>query len=329
MRRLLVVLLAAVLIAAGGAGLWFWSYLTTAPDGRDEVVVVIPRGTGVRGIGAILAARGVLGDDIRYLAYVHFAGLTTRLKAGEYSIPAGLTPPEVLQLLATGATLRHQVTVPEGLRLEQVADIFARGGWVEHDRFLTLARDPGFIAELGLTVEHLEGYLFPETYTLLRHETEAASVLRLMVAQFEREWAKIRPAQQGPMTRHQLVTLASIVEKETGVAGERPLIARVFLNRLARSMRLQSDPTVIYGLADFSGNLTRNHLRQATPYNTYVIPALPPGPICSPGEASLRAVLQPAETDYLYFVAKNDGTHHFSKGLREHNRAVRRYQRNN
>jgi UPF0755 protein len=121
MRRLLVVLLAAVLIAAGGAGLWFWSYLTSAPEGRDEVVVVIPRGTGVRGIGAILSARGVLEDDIRYLAYVHFAGLTTRLKAGEYSIPAGLTPPEVLRLLATGATLRHQVTVPEGLRLEQVA----------------------------------------------------------------------------------------------------------------------------------------------------------------------------------------------------------------
>ncbi len=148
-----------------------------------------------------------------------------------------------------------------------------------------------------------------------------------MVAQFEREWAKIRPAQQGPMTRHQLVTLASIVEKETGVAGERPLIARVFLNRLARSMRLQSDPTVIYGLADFSGNLTRNHLRQATPYNTYVIPALPPGPICSPGRAALEAVLRPAESNALYFVSKNDGTHVFSTNLADHNRAVRAYQK--
>ena len=327
MRRLLVVLLAVVLIAAGGAGLWFWSYLTTVHAGRDEVVVAIPRGAGVRGIGSILAARGLLEDDIRFLAYVHFAGLTTRLKAGEYSIPPGLTPPEVLQLLATGATLRHQVTVPEGLRLEQVAEIFARGGWVERDRFLTLARDPGFIAGLGITVEHLEGYLFPETYTLLRQETDAASVLRLMVAQFEREWAKIRPAQPGPMSRHQLVTLASIVEKETGVAEERPLIARVFLNRLARSMRLQSDPTVIYGLVDFSGNLTRNHLRQATPYNTYVIPALPPGPICSPGRAALEAVLRPAESNALYFVSKNDGSHVFSTNLADHNRAVRAYQK--
>ena len=130
MRRLLVGLLLLVVAAAGGMGLWFWSYLATAPAGRDEVVVVIPRGTGVRGIGAILAARGVLADDIRYLVLVHFTGLTSRLKAGEYSIPAGLTPPQVLQLLATGATLRHQVTVPEGLTVEQVAQIFADGGWL-------------------------------------------------------------------------------------------------------------------------------------------------------------------------------------------------------
>ena len=176
-------------------------------------------------------------------------------------------------------------------------------------------------------MEHLEGYLFPETYTLIRQETDEASVLRQMVAQFEREWATIRPAEPGPMTRHQLVTLASIVEKETGVAEERPLIARVFLNRLQRNMRLQSDPTVIYGIPDFTGNLTRAHLRQATPYNTYVIPALPPGPICNPGRAALEAVLRPADANALYFVSKNDGTHVFSTNLADHNRAVRTYQK--
>lgn len=327
MRKLLVGLLLLLLAAAGGTGLWFWSYLTTAPVGRDEVIVVIPRGMGVRGIGAILAAKGILKDDIRYLALVRFAGLTTRLKAGEYRFPAGLTPPEVLQLLATGATVRHQVTVPEGLTVEQVATIFAEQGWVRRDRFLALARDPGFLRGLGIEVEHLEGYLFPETYTLIRQETDEASVLRLMVDQFEREWATIRPSEPGPMTRHQLVTLASIVEKETGVAEERPLIARVFLNRLQRNMRLQSDPTVIYGIPDFTGNLTRAHLRQATPYNTYVIPALPPGPICNPGRAALEAVLRPADANALYFVSKNDGTHVFSTNLADHNRAVRTYQK--
>ena len=308
MRKLLVGLLLLILAAAGGTGLWFWSYLTTAPAGRDEVIVVIPRGTGVRGIGAILAAKGILKDDIRYLAL-------------------GLTPPEVLQVLATGATIRHQVSVPEGLTVEQVATIFAGQGWVGRDRFLALARDPDFLRGLGIGVEHLEGYLFPETYTLIRQETDEASVLRLMVAQFEREWATIRPAEPGPMTRHQLVTLASIVEKETGVAEERPLIARVFLNRLQRNMRLQSDPTVIYGIPDFTGNLTRAHLRQATPYNTYVIPALPPGPICNPGRAALEAVLRPADANALYFVSKNDGTHVFSTNLADHNRAVRTYQK--
>ena len=230
-------------------------------------------------------------------------------------------------MLATGATIRHQVTVPEGLTVEQVATIFAGQGWVRRDRFLALARDPGFLSGLGIEVEHLEGYLFPETYTLIRQETDEASVLRLMVAQFEREWATIRPAEPGPMTRHQLVTLASIVEKETGVAEERPLIARVFLNRLQRNMRLQSDPTVIYGIPDFTGNLTRAHLRQATPYNTYVIPALPPGPICNPGRAALEAVLRPADANALYFVSKNDGTHVFSTNLADHNRAVRTYQK--
>lgn len=327
MRRLLVALLVVVLAVAGGTGLWFWSYLSFAPAGRDEVVVVIPRGTGVRGIGTILAAKGVLDNDIRYLALVRFAGLTARLKAGEYSIPAGLTPPEVLQLLATGATLRHQVTVPEGLRLEQVAEIFVRDGWVERDQFLTLARNPGFIAGLGIAATNLEGYLFPETYTLIRQETDAAQVLRLMVAQFEREWLTIRPVEPASMTRHELVTMASIVEKETCVAEERPLIARVFLNRLARRMRLQSDPTVIYAIPDFTGNLTRADLRKATPYNTYVIPAMPPGPICSPGRAALEAVIRPVDSNALYFVSKNDGTHVFSTNLADHNRAVRTYQK--
>lgn len=328
MRTPLLSLLVVLLVALGGTGLWYWSYLTTVSPGSGEVVVVLAKGIGVRGIGAVLAGNGLLADDLRYLALVSLSGAKARLKAGEYSIPRGLTPPEVLRLLINGTTLRHHLTVVEGATAEQVATLFARDGWVRQDAFLQLARDPGYIRQLGLEdVPSLEGYLFPETYTLIRQETDAAAVTRMMVDRFLHVWNEIKTPELHGLSRHQLVTLASVVEKETGAAAERPLIARVFLNRLAQKMRLQSDPTVIYGIPAFNGNLTRADLRRATPYNTYLIPALPPGPICNPGRAALEAVLHPAVSDALYFVARNDGTHIFSTNLTDHNRAVETYQR--
>ncbi len=327
MRRLFFLFALLVVTFFAGAGLWYWSYLTTASQGQGEVVVTIPKGTGVRGIGALLAENGVLRNDSRFLAMVYFSGLTSRLQAGEYGIALGLTPPQVVRLLEKGSTLRHRVTVAEGLTVEQIAALFAKEGWVERDRFLALTRDKAFIASLGLDVSSLEGYLFPETYTLLRNESNASQILRMMVSRFQTVWSTIQPAEPTALTRHQLVTLASIVEKETGAASERPMIARVFFNRLALGMRLQSDPTVIYGLPDFNGNLTREDLKLPTPYNTYVISSLPPGPICNPGQAALEAVLQPSASEALYFVAKNDGTHQFSQNLTEHNKAVKIYQK--
>lgn len=327
MRRPLLLLLFAVVLIMGSVGLWHLSYLTTKSPGAGEVVILIPKGTGVRGIGALLAANDLLEDDIRYLGFVYFSGLRTRLKAGEYSIPRGLTPPEVLELLAKGSTLRHHVTVPEGMTAEQIAAIFEKDGWINRERFLSLAADGAFIRQFGLDVSHLEGYLFPETYTLVRNEANEQTVVRMMVDRFRQVWKELEIPANIQLNQHQLLTLASVVEKETGVASERPLIARVFYNRLAKKMRLQSDPTVIYGIRDFNGNLTRADLKRETPYNTYVIPALPPGPICSPGRASLEAVLRPVDSDALYFVAKNDGTHVFSSNLADHNRAVQIYQR--
>lgn len=326
--RLLVFSLSfIVLLSLVGGTLWFYDYLTTPSPGSGEVVVVIARGTGVRGIGRQLADSGLLKNDLRYLAYVAAGGLRNRLKAGEYSIPRGLTPPEVLHLLATGSTLRHHLTIPEGLTVGQTAAIFAQDGWIDRQRFVALASDARFIASLGLKVEGLEGYLFPETYTLVRNETDEARVLAMMVAEFTRVWDGLHSDSSHGLDRHQLVTLASMVEKESGLSTERPLIARVFLNRLALKMRLQSDPTVIFGLSDFNGNLTRADLRRESPYNTYLIPGLPPGPICSPGRDSLAAVLAPAESDALYFVSRNDGSHVFSSTLAEHNRAVQTFQR--
>ena len=328
MRRVLLIALALFTVFTGGLGLWYVSYLRTPAEGTGAVVVTIPRGIGVRGIGALLAANGVLKNDSRYLLFVSLSGNSTKLKAGEYSIPRGLTPPEVLRLLVDGTTLRHHITVPEGLDASQVADIFARDGWIRKERFLELSRDPPFIGELGLEVSSLEGYLFPETYTLVRNEVDEKIVLKAMVDHFRRIWSELDvPDRVHGLSRHQLVILASIVEKETGAAEERPLIARVFLNRLERRMRLQSDPTVIYGIADFNGTLTKRDLRRETPYNTYVIPALPVGPICNPGRAALEAVVHPDESKALYFVSRNDGTHIFSTNLQDHNRAVQQYQR--
>ncbi|MCL1980597.1 MAG: endolytic transglycosylase MltG [Proteobacteria bacterium] len=316
-----------VLVSLAGIGLWYRSYLLTPAPGQGEVVVVIPKGAGVRGIGALLAASGVLENDTRYLAMVYFSGLRAKLKAGEYSIPPGMTPPQVLELLASGRTRRYHVTIAEGLTAAQIAFVFERDGWVKPDTFLALVKDPAFIRQQGIEADSLEGYLFPETYTLVRTEADEAAVIRMMVARFQQVWQTLAMPKSLELNRHQLLTLASMVEKETGAAEERPLIARVFYNRLALKMRLQSDPTVIYGLADFNGNLTRADLRRETPYNTYLIPGLPPGPICNPGRAALEAVLYPVESDALYFVSKNDGTHFFSTNLADHNRAVQRYQR--
>ncbi len=327
MRRIVLLLVAGVLLVMTSLGLWYRSFLLTPSPGEGAVVLTIARGSGVRSIGVQLAAQGLLKNDIRFLVLVALSGKRGTLKAGEYSVAKGLTPPQILDLLATGSNLRHQVTIPEGLSTAQVAELFARDGWIKVPAFLALCRDPSFIRQLGIEAPTLEGYLFPETYTLVRDEVSEDGVLRMMVERFRQVWREMAVAEHvHGLSRHQLLILASMVEKETGAAMERPLIARVFLNRLQRKMRLQSDPTVIFGLANFNGDLTKADLLRQTPYNTYTLPGLPVGPICNPGRAAVEAVLHPADSEALYFVSRNDGTHVFSASLEEHNRAVRQYQ---
>ena len=328
--KLLAALLLLAACAAAGPGLWYRQYCTTPTGLAEETTVIIPKGAGARRIGELLAEKGVLKNDIRYVALVRLSGLVPKLKAGEYRFAPGMTPPEILQKIADGKVEPHPVTVVEGLRLEQIAEVFARDGWVDAEKFLRLARDPAFIKQSGLKgdlPDNLEGYLFPDTYFMTREMNEE-ELLRRMVARFQSVWDGLPEHGQSKLRRHEILTLASVVEKETGAAAERPLIARVFLNRLDQGMRLQSDPTVIYGMgAAYTGKIRKADLRAATSHNTYVIPGLPPGPICSPGRAALAAVLAPAESDALYFVSKNDGAHVFSKTLAEHNRAVNVYQR--
>ncbi len=304
-----------------------YRYATTPSPGNGSVLVQIPRGAGVRDIGAVLAEQRLLENDVRYLILVRLTGTGTRLQAGEFELQYGWTPLQVLRFLEQGKTYTRQLTIPEGLTLTDIAVLFAEHGWGSKEKLTDLAREKSFCLALGVEQASLEGYLFPDTYYLTRGEMRERDLLAMMVRRFHEVWSQLQVPEQFAFSQHEIVTLASMVEKETGTAAERPLISRVFINRLERGMRLQSDPTVIYGLKTFNGNLTRSDLRTPSPYNTYVVQGIPAGPICNPGRDALEAILLPAETDALYFVSRNDGRHHFSTTLKEHNRAVRKYQK--
>jgi UPF0755 protein len=328
MKSFLLWALGSVLLLAIGLGIWFAFYITTPNENSGTATVLIPKGAGVRQIKTILGREGVIKDDLRFLLLARVTKSSNRLQAGEFAIERNLKPKEVLKILEQGEVIHHRLTIPEGSDMIRIAAIYANRGWVNQKEFLSLCTSPDFIHKLKIQQDSLEGYLFPDTYVLIRGESNTPSIIAAMVRRFLEVWQEVSSDTNNyPLTRHQTVTLASIIEKETAAPEERPLIARVFLNRLQRSMRLQSDPTVSYGLPDFNGKLSRKDLKRETPYNTYVIKALPPGPICSPGRAAIEAVFHPADSNALYFVSKNDGTHIFSKTLREHNRAVRKYQR--
>ncbi len=328
MRRVLLAVLVLALGAAGGGVLWLQQRL--APPGEDAapIAISIPRGASLSEIARTLEDAGVVRDARVFAGLARFREQAGELRAGEYAIPGNLPAEDVLAWIAEGRVVTHPLAIPEGLTAVEIAARVDAAGLAETEAFLAAVRDPAFAAELGVEGETLEGYLFPETYQIARG-LGARAVARVMVEHFLAVWRELAPeAEAQGFSMRELVTLASIVEKETGVAAERPLVAAVFRNRLERGWRLETDPTVIYGIPEFDGNLTRRHLEDASnPYNTYRITGLPPGPIASPGEAALRAVLAPADVEYMFFVSKNDGSHHFSKSLREHVAAVDRYQR--
>ena len=318
-----------VLAVTAVAGCWIaWYAFTPGPDiDQEQSLVLIPRGSSVGNITKLLADSGLIYDDIRFGLLTKIMQVSAQLPAGEFELSNGQKPIDLIDELVHAKPVQHRITISEGLTIDQVADIFSAGGWIEKPRFIELTSDPSLIEELELgKIDSLEGYLFPDTYLLIKPPPGEAALIKKLVGRALSVWNELEAGEQR-LTRHEVFTLASIVEKETGRAEERPLIASVFLNRLQRNMKLQSDPTVIYGIKNFKGPLTKADLKTQTPYNTYQIPGLPPGPICNPGRDALAAVLAPADSNYLYFVSKNDGSHQFSKNLREHNRAVRTYQR--
>jgi UPF0755 protein len=295
----------------------------------EQKRVVVPRGASFYQVVQILDAAGVLRSPVRFSLMARLLRVRGRVQAGEYEVSTSMLPQVILEKLITGDVIRYRLVVPEGYTLRQIAARLSEL-WIidDEEAFLTTAFATDTAARFGIKGKGVEGYLFPDTY-LFSKGIAPIEIIQTMVARFQQFYgpAFARRAAELGMTDRQIVTLASIIEKETGIAAERPLISAVFHNRLKRGMPLCSDPTVIYGLKDFDGNLRKRDLQRMTPYNTYVIYGLPPGPIASPGEASLSAALYPAQVDYLYFVSRNNGTHQFSSTLREHNEAVWLYQR--
>ena len=323
-----ILLLILVLVSAWLVGDMLHFIRTPASSEPEEVVMEVPVGMSVPALSELLHGQGLVRSAGKFRWLVRFKGAARQIKAGEYQLSTGLRPGELLSKIIRGEVRLHQITFPEGYTLKQMAELLEASKLVNAERFIAAATDPPFVHSLSIPATSLEGYLFPDTYRFARG-LPVETVLRSFVTMFNQHFGPVQQEQARKLgfTRHQVVILASVVEKETAVAEERPLIAGVFLNRLRKRIRLQSDPTVIYGLRNFDGNLTRAHLQKDTPYNTYTRRGLPIGPICNPGAASIQAVLNPTSTSYLYFVAKKDGTHHFSATLVEHNAAVLRHQK--
>lgn len=331
LKRIAIALgtLLLILSALTSLGLWQMNRFVHTPadqSGKQQIIIIKP-GKSLKGISRLLAHKKIITQDILFRLLVRHRKMATKIQAGEYGLSASMTPEQILTILVKGQVMLHHITIPEGLNLEETAKLVERAGFGTRKDFLDLARDPGFAEQLKVRAATLEGYLFPETY-FFRKDTPQKKIIQQMVQRFNvvytPQW-KQRTLDLG-FSVHEIVTLASIIEKETGNSSERPIIASVFHNRLKRGMRLDSDPTVIYGIPDFNGNITRKDLQTITPYNTYKIKGLPAGPIANPGKFSLGAALFPAKTDFLYFVSKKDTTHKFSKTIQEHNKAVRRYQ---
>ena len=295
--------------------------------GSGKTIVTVKRGQSFAVTADRLQQAGLIESPFRLRLLARLERADKHIQAGEYLLSADMSPKEILTVMVSGKVRLYKFTVPEGYNYMQIATIVEKAGFTPAEEFHKTASDPEFVQQMGIDAQTFEGYLFPDTYHFPK-DTEAREIVSAMVARLQSlvsdQW-KEKAAELG-LSFHEILTLASIIEKETGAPFERPLISSVFHNRLRKGMRLETDPTVIYGLKEFDGNLTRKHLRTRTPYNTYKIRGLPPGPIANPGLASIEAALYPADTEYLFFVAKKDTTHQFSTNLRDHNRAIRKYQ---
>jgi UPF0755 protein len=331
-KRVVLAVSALALLILSTLAIWTaWDiveYANTAGSrpSLEAMITVLPR-QQLKTTADILFRSEIIRAPSSFYLYARAFGYARRIQAGEYLVSGAMTPKQILEILVSGKTYLYKITIPEGYNLKEIAAVFAGAGLVSESRLMHAAQDPQLCHAWNLEADTAEGYLFPDTYYFPKG-VSPEKILTTMIQRFREVFTPemAQDAQKTGLSMHQAVTLASIIEKETGSDSERPIVSSVFHNRLKRRMRLESDPTVIYGIENFDGNITRRHLTTPTPYNTYTRQGLPPGPIASPGAKSLLAAVYPAQSDYLYFVSRQDKTHQFSRTWDEHLQAVRKYQ---
>lgn len=335
-RKIFAAIFFILILAIAAAGIFIWSQLNQPyrKFSEDKLAVAIRPGTSLDSASRLLATKGVIKYPWLLKSLFYYNRSQGKMKAGEYVFDRAMTPYQVYEKLLRGEQQYLVLTIPEGTNTLDLPAILAKKGIKPQDVQAAM-KSPLVLAQLQSIdpgIHSCEGFLFPETYFLTKTD-DAQKILLVMIGQFKKKFLpqiKTRANELG-MSVVNIVTLASLIEKETGQGSERRLISGVFHNRLKHSMLLQCDPTVIYALRlnnQYKGFISRADLQKPSPYNTYVSAGLPPGPICNPGEAAILAAMNPETTDKLYFVSKNDGTHYFSATLQEHNRAVQQYQRN-
>ncbi len=302
-------------------------WVNISHGGSGDALVEIDKGDTLRIVSEKLKKAGVISNPFLFEIEARLTGEDVKIRAGEYMLSKNASIRKNLERLTEGKAVLRPITIPEGYNVRQIGHELERLGFMSADNFVSSASDPDLTRIFNIPAGSAEGYLFPDTYHFSKGVLPD-DVVTKMVKTFFDKVSKIasRSIVSNRQKLHRVVTLASIIEKETGNDSERALVAAVFANRLKRNMRLQSDPTVIYALPQFDGNIRKKDLSYDSPYNTYMYYGLPPGPIANPGLASISAALNPANVKYLYFVAKNNGEHYFSSSLKEHNRAVRKYQ---
>lgn len=332
MTRTVGILVLLAIVAAGAVAGMAWTRLQTPYKGYQagEQFVQIPAGAGAAEIRQRLLDAGVVQDALTLRLALRWTGASRDLKAGEYRFDRPMTAIDVVRKIARGDVYGQRITFPEGLTIREMAALYEMRGLGKARDFIDASRNTALIEDLDPQATDLEGYLFPDTYPVGR-TVMASDLVRKMVDGFRAAYTADapQPPDQTPLSPRQIVTLASLIEKETGKADERPLVSAVYRNRLRIGMGMQADPTVVYALqkaGKYDGNIRKEDLSINSPYNTYRYPGLPPGPIASPGKASLDAALHPADAPFLYFVSRNDGSHAFATTLAEHNRNVQEFQ---
>ncbi len=302
---------------------------TPASSSPVEQVVDIKPGMTLRQVSHFLADKKLLDEPGAFVLYTYLQGKQNHIQAGEYRFSPSVPPWKILESLTNGTAILYTVTIPEGYRITEIAELLEKKGLADKNKFIEETRNKELLDAHQIPAGgSLEGYLYPETYKFSK-AVGARKIVQTLVDTFKERVQKPELMQQvkaGKLTFHEIVTLASLIEKETGLGTERKLISSVFHNRLAKKMRLQTDPTVIYAMVNFDGNIRKKDLSIDSPYNTYKYFGLPPGPIASPGLDSIRAALEPDQSDFLYFVSRKDGSHQFSTNYKDHSRAVQKYQ---